>query len=93
MQVDTACVPQDQPSKEYYALLGWQVLLTNVPAETLSAQDIVEAYGLRWQIEIVFKSWKSHLGFEHIPQNASAPQVETLVYARLIVATLFHAVF
>lgn len=84
---------RNQYSKEYYALLGWQILITNVPADTLSAQDISDIYGLRWQIEIIFKSWKSHLKFEHIPQNASAEQVKTLIYAKLIVAVLFHTFF
>lgn len=84
---------RNQYSKEYYALLGWQILITNVSANRLNAQDLAEIYGLRWQVEVVFKSWKSHLNFKHIPQNAAAAQVETLIYARLIMAVLFHTIF
>ncbi len=80
-------------SKEYYALLGWQILITNVDSSILSASDLSDIYGLRWQIEIVFKTWKSFLGFENISQNASAVQVEALIYARLIYAVLFHVIF
>lgn len=80
-------------SKEYYALLGWQILVTNVDSSVLSAKDLSDIYGLRWQIEVVFKTWKSFLGFENISQNASAVQVEALIYARLIYAVLFHIIF
>jgi hypothetical protein len=80
-------------SKEYYALLSWQILITNVDPDILSAKDLSDIYGLRWQIEIVFKTWKSYLDFESISQNASAVQVEALIYARLIYAVLFHVIF
>jgi len=80
-------------SETYYALLGWQILITNVDQDLLSAKDLSDIYALRWQIEIVFKTWKSFLGFEKISQNASAIQVEALIYARLIYAVLFHIVF
>ncbi len=80
-------------SKEYYALLGWQILITNVDSSILSAKDLSDIYGLRWQIEVVFKTWKSFLNFENISQNASTVQVEALIYARLIYAVLFHIIF
>lgn len=80
-------------SKEYYALLSWQILITNVKSDLLSSVDISDIYGLRWQIEVVFKTWKSFLKLEDLPQNASAIQVQALVYARLIYAVLFHVIF
>ena len=80
-------------SKKYFALLSWQILITNVEDDVLSAQDLSDIYGLRWQIEIVFKTWKSFLHFEKISQNASVIQVEALIYARLIYVVLFHVVF
>lgn len=80
-------------SKEYYALLSWEIVITNVDSSVLSAKDLSDIYGLRWQIEVVFKTWKSFLNFENVSQNASAVQVESLVYARLIYAALFHIIF
>ena len=48
-------------SKEYLALLGWSIYITNVPLSTLSILDIWKIYTFRWRIEIIFKAWKSHL--------------------------------
>lgn len=46
-------------SKEHYYLLGYSILLTNILQKLCSAEEISRLYGLRWQIEIIFKSWKS----------------------------------
>jgi len=33
--------------------------MTNIPKEILSKEQIYETYSMRWQIEIMFKIWKS----------------------------------
>lgn len=38
-----------------------KILMTN--DLTLSLEDIIQLYSLRWQIELMFKEWKSRLGF------------------------------
>lgn len=53
-------------SKEYLALLGWAIFITNVPLSTLPILDIWKIYTFRWRIEIIFKAWKSHLKLETI---------------------------
>lgn len=35
-------------------------VVTNLPREEYSARQILDIYGLRWQIELVFKEWKSY---------------------------------
>ncbi|MBA4300253.1 MAG: hypothetical protein C0433_09160 [Cyclobacterium sp.] len=35
------------------------MIVTNVPAEILKGKDIRKVYSLRWQIELIFKNWKS----------------------------------
>lgn len=35
-------------------------LITNLPQEQFSLDEISEAYRLRWQIELLFKEWKSY---------------------------------
>jgi hypothetical protein len=57
------------PSKRYLKLLDWTVLLTNVPAHHATAQQLLEAYGTRWQIEVLFKSWKSHFQVGQLPHS------------------------
>lgn len=81
------------PSKKRLALLGWQIFVTNTSAQQLSSKQIAQLYRLRWHIETVFKAWKSHFHLCTVPQKASAAQVQTLVYARLIYILLFQTVF
>ena len=52
-----------RPSKERLFLMGWNMFLTNVQAEVWPPKALFWVYRLRWRIEMVFKSWKSHLRF------------------------------
>jgi len=47
------------PSEERLALAGWDIYLTNVPARLMSIAQARVLYRLRWQIELLFKLWKS----------------------------------
>jgi len=40
--------------------------ITNVQREKLSSKSVILLYRLRWQIEIVFKAWKSYHGLEQL---------------------------
>ena len=81
-------------SKEYMELLGWTIFLTNVSSETLGAGEILEVYGYRWRIEIVFKCWKSHFNMDRLfntPAKLTREQVEITIYLFLVWVTLFFA--
>jgi hypothetical protein len=68
----------------------WQgVGLWNVPEAMCSARTVCQVYGLRWRIEIVFKSAKTHFHLEAVPQ-ASATEVELLIWARLLLIPLLQ---
>jgi len=49
------------PSQAYLTLLAWHLFITNVPASVWPPQTGAIVYPLRWQVELVFKAWKSHL--------------------------------
>ncbi len=51
-------------SEEYYELLKYEIYLTNIPKESVDGKGIAKLYGLRWHIEILFKSWKSYGNFK-----------------------------
>src|SRR5262249_48477239 len=48
------------PSKTHLELLAWNLFITNVPSAIWSSITVVKAYPIRWQIELIFKSWKSY---------------------------------
>jgi hypothetical protein len=47
------------PSKNALLRAGWHLVITNVPVETMKAQDLFKLYRdrVRWQIEITFRAW------------------------------------
>jgi IS4 transposase len=63
--------------------------LTSVGRDVLSIDDVVEAYRLRWAIELYFKQLKSGAGLDTI--HASRPgAVAALVYSKLIAVCLMR---
>ncbi|MFC1730055.1 IS4 family transposase [candidate division KSB1 bacterium] len=80
-------------SKEYYQLLGYSILITNIPQSECSAEEVSKLYGLRWQIEIVFKSWKSCFLLEGlIPTKCTNPhRIYCMIYLCLMFILIFHS--
>ena len=79
-------------SKEYYCLLGYVVFITNVDKQTWNHTQVSEAYRLRWNIEIIFKSWKNGSGIETIIPGARThtERIEGLLYLMLLYIAWFH---
>jgi hypothetical protein len=80
------------PDPTHLALLGWEIFLTTVPPEIWDAQTVCRIYGVRWRIEIIFKSWKSYFKV-HVFDHPTPTEVELLIYARLLYITLFQSCF
>lgn len=57
-------------------------LVSNLPKESFTAQQVVEAYRLRWQIELMFKEWKSYANLHSFDTN-NAAIVEGLIWASI----------
>jgi hypothetical protein len=66
---------------------GYFYVLTNVPADRLSPEDVLELYRFRWQIEMNFKALKSVLELNDIPAKDPA-LARTWLYAKLLGAFL-----
>lgn len=71
------------------ALLDWSIYVTNVPVEMLNPLQVACLYRVRWQIELVFKLWKSYAGLRNFT-HLRAERVLTELYARLIGLVLTH---
>ena len=76
-----------RPTRERLALLGWALMITNVPPDVWDAPTVCKVYRARWRIEILFKAWKSHFRLAALPAG-SAAYVETFLWARLLLVTL-----
>ena len=78
-------------TKRYLQLLDYNILLTNVPTETWTTQQVASAYGFRWRIEITFKAWKTHLHLQkHLRQQLmQTTTVKLLIYYTLLFIVLF----
>jgi putative transposase len=57
--------------------------LTNLPVELLSAEEVADLYGVRWDIELLFKEMKSQYALDKL-KTANATAVEALIYAGLL---------
>jgi hypothetical protein len=81
-----------EPSQEYLELQEWTIFVTNCPASLLTWKEVVVLYRARWQIERLFKLWKSfnRLG-DH---DADAPPAWQLaeLYAKLIAVIIQHGI-
>jgi len=77
------------PSARQLALCDWVVFLTNVPLECLSVTELLVLARARWQIELLFKLWKSH---GQVDESRSAKPYRILceVYAKLLAMLIQH---
>ena len=76
-------------SKERLALCDWEILVTNIPKDKLSFEEAVVLIRVRWQIELLFKLWKSHGQIDK--SNSSNPWRQLCeCYAKLIGMVLTH---
>jgi hypothetical protein len=71
------------PTRESLALLGWTVFITTGPAGMLALDQIRLRSALRWQIELVFKLWKSHLPL-HLVSGSRKERILVDLYANRI---------
>lgn len=72
-----------------WLLAGWVIVLTNVPAARLSFEQALELYRVRWQIELLFKLWKSE-GLIDEWRTANPWRILCELYAKLIALLIQH---
>lgn len=65
--------------------------ITNAPVELLPAKVIRQFYTVRWQIELIFKNWKSNFDLDEV--TGERPQrIKCMIYAKLLFIFLTHKV-
>lgn len=79
-------------NQEYYALLGYLIFVTNVGEKTWNHQQVAQAYRIRWNVEILFKSWKSGLHIERMIPDSKihTERIESVLYLLLLYIAWFQ---
>ena len=75
--------------KETLALAEWTILVTNVEAEKLSLEEALVLARARWQIELLFKLWKSHGRIDEW-RSQKPWRILTELYAKLLAMLIQH---
>lgn len=79
-----------EPSQRQLQLCEWLVLVTTLEAEEFSFEELWTLYRARWQIELVFKRWKSGQGLgDSLARTNSSRQLMEL-YAKLLGCLITH---
>jgi hypothetical protein len=78
------------PSQAHLTLLAWNLFITNVPATVWPPKTVGLVYSFRWQVELVFKAWKSGL---HLAAVTTTTKHSTLcyLYGRMLLILLTSA--
>jgi hypothetical protein len=83
---------QKKMSQRSLALADWTVLVTNVPVDLLTLTEALVVMRSRWQIELLFKLWKSHGKIDEW-RSAKPWRILCEVYAKLLAILIQHWLF
>jgi len=78
------------PSQAHLTLLAWNLFITNVPGTVWTPATVCKVYALRWQAELIFKSWKSGLHLATLPTKTRESTL-CYLYGRLLLILLNYA--
>jgi hypothetical protein len=78
-----------QPTTQRLAWCDWTILVTSVPTELLTPSEAAVLYRARWQIELLFKRWKSQGRVATLDASSDVRQV-IRVWARLLAVLVGH---
>jgi IS4 transposase len=72
-----------QLGKDTIARIGLNLFVTNMPEQDIPKELVWSLYRLRWQIELVFKVWKSIASVDKI-KKAKRARIECHLYGKLL---------
>lgn len=55
-----------QTSEDYKERAKFNLFITNIKDEMLDGESIAKIYKIRWQVELIFKVWKSVFGMDNL---------------------------
>jgi hypothetical protein len=72
-----------QTRKWIKILAGFNLFITNAPTTHIPRQQIRSLYGVRWQIELIFKNWKSNFNLAQVT-GKRPERIKCMIYAKLL---------
>jgi hypothetical protein len=78
-----------EPTKERLAWCDWTILVTNVADELLTPKETAVLYRARWQVELLFKRWKSQGRVAELDGSTEVRQM-IRVWGRLLAVVVQH---
>ena len=78
------------PTRECLDWCDWTAYVTNCPVALLTWKEVVVLYRTRWQIELLFKLWKSHGQLDKHRTGKAAHWQMAELFAKLIGVILQH---
>ncbi|MDA2386220.1 IS4 family transposase [Bacillus cereus] len=87
IDMETQAVREKKKGMKYSSrskrLSGIKVYMTNTPTDIVPMGQVHDWYSLRWQIEILFKTWKSFFQIHHC-KKIKPERLECHLYGQLI---------
>ena len=81
-----------QVSEAFRCKAKLTLYITNVPEDKLPASTIKKTYGLRWQIELFFKIWKSQVNIDRV-KEMKLHRFECQLIAKLLWLIIHRKIF
>ena len=76
-----------QLSNEFKIRAALNLFITNIPKKLLATDKVRNLYRLRWQVELIFKTWKS-FGALHETKQMKIDRFNTNLFAKLLLILL-----
>jgi Transposase DDE domain len=76
-------------SERQRIMCQWTVLVTDLPAEAFTVEEVCVLYRVRWQIELLYKAWKSGGGLGRT-RGRKGGRVLCEAYAKLLAMVVQH---
>lgn len=72
--------------------LDFTLFVTNVPKSVWEPEIVGTIYTVRWQIELIFKNWKSSLQIHHL-KGIDPDRIRCLLYGKLTAIVLMNMIY
>jgi len=82
-----------KPTDKSLILCNWSIFMTNTGEDKLPYRMIHNIYRIRWNVELIFKSWKSILDIHKSNVNKNEYRVKMELYAKLILAVVIQKIY